>query len=91
MDFRGGDLADIVPFILQAEAATWRLQLPSGARLSWPQWRSEAGCIHAIVVKTSMLFTEASILVEAWKAANQYILEDFKNLISTSQGANYFL
>ena len=85
------DLTDVVPFILQAEAATRRLQLPSGARLLWPQWRSETGCVHAIVVKNGMVFTEASILVETWKRKNEYILENLKNLIDMSPGAYYFL
>ena len=88
-DLRGGDLADITPFILQAEAANLRF-LVDTRRREWLH-RTDVGCLHAIATKTGMPLAAAEVLVEEWKITNAAILVDLQRMITASPGANYFL
>ena len=81
-------MAEITPFILQAEAANLRIQI--GARRAWLH-RSDVGCLHAIVMKTGMPFAAAVLLVDEWKITNAAILVDLQRMITASPGATYFL
>jgi hypothetical protein len=87
--WHGCDVRELLPLMLQADAAEYREEHAGGQRMP-RHFRSIEGCEHAIMKKTGAAMEDVRHFMEMWYDANEEILQLVYEAIAREPVQNYF-